>query len=344
MQVILKMMLAFVWLVLIPLLIGTFFERREEQGIIWGYLVKGYLFLFFSAEVMILPLIFLNCPFQVLVWCYGGLLVMMCGLGIWQKRYKKLFVWKKKRITQEDFFGIAAVLVILVQIFMVVFYTHLDADDAMYVGAATTAMESNTIFSVSPYTGCEYTKIESRYVLSPFPVFLAVVSQLSGGLHPAIMAHMLLPAVLFVLAYSVIYLLSKKWFKDNTEAQGIFVLCVAILNWFSAYSVYNAGMFQMVRIWQGKAVLAAVLIPLLYYLAEPMLTVEKMNGMNWVLLLFTNVSCCLVSSMGIILSPLVLGIMDVIGFVKHRNIKQFVVNGLCCVPSLILGVVYIWIR
>ena len=43
-------------------------------------------------------------------------------------------------------------------------------------------VQTDTIFEVIPYTGLKYYGLASRYVLSPFPVFLAVVSQLSAGL------------------------------------------------------------------------------------------------------------------------------------------------------------------
>ena len=43
-------------------------------------------------------------------------------------------------------------------------------------------VQTDTIFEVIPYTGLKYYGLPSRYVLSPFPVFLAVVSQLSMGL------------------------------------------------------------------------------------------------------------------------------------------------------------------
>ena len=92
---------------------------------------------------------------------------------------------------------ILALALILLQMYVVVRYAHMDADDSFYVGTAVTDIHTDTIFSISPYTGYAYTKIPSRYILSPFPVFLAVVSQLCGELHPAIMAHTVFPPVFF---------------------------------------------------------------------------------------------------------------------------------------------------
>lgn len=94
---------------------------------------------------------------------------------------------------------------------------HADADDCFYVGAATTDVYTDTIFEVNPYTGREYVALPRRYVLSPFPVFLAVVSQLSGGLHPSIMAHVFFPLIFLPIAYMVQYCLAGKWFRNDKK-------------------------------------------------------------------------------------------------------------------------------
>lgn len=344
MDVLLKAGLAAVWLILFPAVIGSVFECRKETFSAAGCFVKGYLVMFTLAEILILPMIYINGSFRTLTWIYGGILCLIFGVAVFKLIKRKSDIWKNWKCIKISLFGIAAIVVIAVQIFMVMYYAHMDADDAVYVGAATTAIYTDEIYSISTYTGYPYAKIPSRYILSPFPIFLAIVSQLSGGLHPAIMAHTFLAAVLLILAYAVMFFLAKKWFEGRNEAQEIFVLCVAVINWFSAYSVYNTGMFQMIRLWQGKAVLAAVMIPLMYYLAESLLLSEHKESGNWLLLFMANMSCCLISSMGIMLSPLVIGAVSLIGLLKHRNLKRLFYSILCCIPSGILGIVYIFMK
>ena len=159
-----------------------------------------------------------------------------------------------------------AVLVIVLQVLMCAAMAHMDADDCFYVAAATTDVHTDSIFAVDPYTGCEYRVLPRRYVLSPFPVFLAVASRLSGGMHPAVMAHMVFPVIFLPMAYMVQYCLAEKMFSGERKAKDIYLLLTACICSFSGYSVYNTGNFQMVRIWQGKAVLASVLLPYLLYL------------------------------------------------------------------------------
>ena len=258
-----KGILAVFWLILVPVAVGRLPFVKRRQPLLAERFVSGYLILFSIMELLTLPMTFLKTPLHVLVISYGIIALLLAAGGIFAT------VKQRDKIRIKDIFGTeniylwAVMLLILAQIAMCVFLAHMDADDAFYVAQATTDVQTDTIFEVIPYTGLKYYGLPSRYVLSPFPVFLAVVSQLSMGLHPAIMAHMIFPAVFLLAVYCVQYLLGKKWFADDRRGQGMYLFLVACIASFSAYSVYNAGSFQMVRLWQGKAVLASVFLPLL---------------------------------------------------------------------------------
>lgn len=340
-----KGILATVWLLILPTASGAVFIRKKNIYTFGECFLAGYLFLFAASEIMILPMLFARLPLHFLVIVYAIVQVTVAAMGGWQiyKRRQKILKVDWKGIKKSSLFLWIAVIIIGIQIYFVTRYAHMDADDSFYVGVASTAVYTDTIFSVNPYTGSIIHSLPSRYVLSPFPVFLAVVSQLCAGLHPAIMAHMIFPAVFFLMAYLVVFLISKKWFGRDKSAQGIFLIIVATLNWFSAYSVYNTGNFQMVRIWQGKALLAAAFLPITFHLCQSIM-LEKKSEYSWLLLGMANLGCCLLSSMGIILAPLVIGCFLPVSLVRFRDIKRVFAGVLCCVPSVCLGIVYLFIK
>ena len=100
-----------------------------------------------------------------------------------------------------SFVGWGNLLFVFGQAYVYIRYLHIDEDDAFYVGAASTAVATDTIFSINPYTGAEYAKLPSRYVLSPFFSFTAFLSKISH-VHPAVTAHVVLAAVLILTSYS----------------------------------------------------------------------------------------------------------------------------------------------
>ena len=252
------------------------------------------------------------------------------------------FMGNGEKTGKMSFYFVVAAILILLQLVAASFLAHMDADDAFYVATATTSVHTDTVFSINPYTGYSYTRLPSRYVLSPFPIFLAVISSLVG-LHPAIVAHVIFPVVFIFMAYLVLYQYAKRWFPEDEHARGIFMIFCAVLIWFSAYSVYNSENFQMIRIWQGKACLASVFLPLLLYLGIGII-LEKEQEYSWLLLLLADISCCLLSSMGIILACMMLVILLIMGLVRFHSLQKAACTALCCLPSLLLGLVYIMIR
>ena len=301
MQMLIKLVLAGIWLVLVPTAAGALLAKRKKDYTLGESFLTGILLMFGVAEILILP-----------------------------ATYRKMSLH----------FVTAAFAVILVQIVIAVLYAHMDADDSFYVGTATTSVYTDSIFQIDPYSGIAYNRLPKRYVLSPFPILLAVISQLSGGLHPAVMAHVIYPAVFFAAAYLVYHQMGKMFFPEEKRKQGIFLFFCAVLIWFSGFSVYTAGNFQLIRIWQGKAVLASVILPFLIYLGLHAVLNEQ-PAYSWFILALTNLAACHVSSMGIMLSPIVMGVFILVDLCRDRNLRRMFIEIACCFPALILGLVYL---
>lgn len=342
MEIVIKGILALFWLAVVPTAAGIPFAGKKHPSFS-GFFLSGYLLLFSVMEILSLFMIYWKAPLHLLTAVYGcvGVGLAIFGLFYLKRNKDKLFAAAEKKERPSAYFWMAAA-VILVQVAMCALLAHMDADDCFYVGTATTDVYTDTIFRVNPYRGSDYFAIPKRYILSPFPAFLAVISQLSAGLHPAIMAHVVFPVIFLPMAYMVQILLAQKWFPESRKARDIYLLLAACLCSFSGYSVYNAGNFQMVRIWQGKAVLAAILIPLLIWSCISLLLEKESEG-SWHLLVWANISCCLVSSMGIILAPLLTGCFLLLSLVLRRDWRRVAKGILCCLPSIVFGVIYILI-
>ena len=342
MEIAVKGILAVFWLVLVPIAVGRLPFIKGRQPLLLERFLVGYLILFSLMEILALPMIFLKMPLHVLTISYGAAILLLAAGGIFVTVRQKDRFCRPDTSWKENICLWLAMILILAQIAMCVLLAHMDADDAFYVAQATSGVQTDTIFEIIPYTGQKYYGIASRYILSPFPVFLAVVSNLSGGLHPAIMAHMIYPAVFLPFVYGIQYLLGQKWFPDDRQAQGMYLFFAACISSFSAYSVYNSGSFQMVRLWQGKALLASALLPFLFYICQSVLFSKKAEY-PWMLLAMADLSCCLLSSMGIILGTLMIGIFLLLCLVFRRDWKAFLKGLACCIPSMVLGVFYILI-
>ena len=198
-----KGILAVIWLLVVPCLAGGFYFRREKRTC-GEYLLAGYTLLFAITELLSLTMIFTKQPLHLLTVTYGAVAGVLAFLGVWslyKKRQKETgegagtYCGRRIEATGISPELVVAGILILFQLVVVVLYAHMDEDDAFYVGTATTAVETDSLYAYNPYTGAAYNVLPSRYILSPFPAFLAVTSRLCGGLHPAIVAHTVFPAV-----------------------------------------------------------------------------------------------------------------------------------------------------
>lgn len=336
----------FVMLMVIPEIVGmlyTAFLPEERKGMLLNW-AAGFVILWGVFEVIALPLIFLKKSLDFLCIVYGGAGVLLMAAALWKARGDLIPTIKKaaRSIKDISLLGWGNIILILGQAYIYVKYMHLNDDDAFYVGAIVTSVSTNTIFSVNPYTGMEYTSFPARYVLSPFFSFCAFISRISG-VHPAVTAHVVLAGVLIVLSYTVYKLLGKKLFIGDSKFAEYFLFFVITVTLFSGYTVYTQGNFSLVRIWQGKAVFCAVLVPMIWYMMLHIYS-EQAGAADWCLLCLLMSASCMVSSMGIMLGAIILGICGIIAVIRDRDIKKFFYTLLCCIPNLICAGIYICIR
>lgn len=337
---ILQILLALFWILLIPSLMGIVILRKEQQYTILDSLVGGYLIMLATGEIITLPMIYLNFSLTILTCAMALIFLFFAAFGILLVVMKKRTIVSIFRKEAPSIFLILAILIILAQLVTVILMANTDADDSFYVATATTGVYTNTIFSINPYTGVAYAKLPLRYVLSQFPTFLAVVSKLCLDLHPAIIAHSVFAPVFIVFAYVVHGLLAQKWFPDNKHGRGLYLFFVASLLCYSAFSVYNAGIFELTRIWQGKGFLAAAFLPFLFLLNLDFYDPDQQRY-RWFWLFLTDLSCCYLSSMGVILAISVTAILGLIEMIRSHKPARPGIAILCMLPSLILGVIYV---
>lgn len=194
------------------------------------------------AQLLILPGIFRKLSLHLVTLLFAIVMGLCAAYGLYgfagsAGSYGKRL---RKSIPEISPWMWIAAGVILVQIGVCVYYAHMDADDAFYVATATTSVHTDSIFAYNPYSGVEYAVLPRRYVLSPFPVLLAVISQLSGGLHPAVTAHTIYPVVFLLAAYLVYHQFGRTVVCGKKKRAGVvsaFLCCDHLV--FRIFCIYG---------------------------------------------------------------------------------------------------------
>ena len=327
----------------VPLLVGMLYNKFVTKKItkILPNWVSGFVLCLGYYQLLVLPSILFKLSLTMLsaIYIVSVLMVSVASVFINRTVIKDVVQHFIKTIKQTPTIVVLPAVLIVFQVYMYTAYVHTDADDAFFVGTATTAVETNTLFQYDAYTGEVYKSYPMRYVLSPFPIFVATLSQVSG-IHPAIMSHTVLPGLLLLVSYGVYALLGKELFQGDRKKNALFLFFVGIVATFLHTSIYTQNSFMLLRIWQGKALLVAMLLPFVFYMEYKLIT-GKWKEREWFLILFAMLACCLVSTTGIMLGAIMVGIMGILNAICKKNIKYLLKPVLCCIPNLVLAVIYL---
>lgn len=338
-----KIILVWAVTVIAACLTGMLYTKAagEKRNTLALNLMAGILMLWAVFQLMAVPCIFMKISFSVFTRVYTGVIVLLCLLSVILNRKSILFSWKDRieGILKSPKIMAVVVMILLLQMFMYVRYVHVDGDDAFYVATAVTTESTDTMYQVNPYTGEAYKSFPMRYVMSPFPVFISYLARVFQ-VHPTIMAHTILPVILVTAGFCVLCLLGQALFPEDRKKATLFVMFCQVIQLFSGFNVYQPGMFYLIRIWQGKAVLAAVLLPFCFYIGKKLMG-KNMKTADWLLTASLMLSCSMVSSMGIMLGAISMGILGIIAAFYQKSPGILIKTALCCIPNVVYALIYV---
>ena len=359
----------------LPFIVGQVFRSRS---ISFTYLC-GQIILWAAFQIIAVPMVYYRADFSTLFWAYTGIVIVLTGFGIYtlmkghhKVRKRRARAWWKRLSP----FLIIAFLVIGYQMFIYIFGMHLDEDDARWIAEANDALIKNRMLLHNPATGEYIGRFVGEMikdVFSPWSMYLAWLSRMTT-IKAVVIAHTVYPPVLLGLSYSAYYEIGSQLFKEKQE-RGILLLMVSVINLFMAGNAYTQSVFTLTRIWQGKAVVAAVMIPSILSIILRIQAPD--NGMlskykqikqrsrktavvqsgefknrntvslkDWLLLFVTGMACCLFSGMGIAIGLIMIAIYGAYVVVKGLIVspksswKQIPLWLLSLAPSIIFSIGY----
>lgn len=349
-MIVLKMIISILVLLIIPELIGLLilrFTKEDKNNLIFAF-VLGYLIEFAIAQILTVPMILFEVPFSILLITYTSILGVLSIISFIINiiRIKEILEYTLKTIKElPKLLTILVIIIIGIQLYGFIAYTHLDDDDSFYVGTATTTIETNSLFKYSGSTGLEEgEQFALRYRLGPFPVYAAIVSKLIN-IHPTIVSHVVFPCIFVPIVYFIYLLLANELFKKDKKQVMLFLLILNIIFIWGGYSGRTNFAFFFFRIWQGKAVLANIIIPMAWFL---MIRAEK-NGFKFIdflLFLILNFAGTFTTTMGIALTPIVIMVLwflyEIYAIISKefkfsKSLKNMCVCLGSCIPCIICG-------
>lgn len=359
MNILLKMVIAIICFFVVPELLGLLPLRiiKKEKNNFLLALVLGYIIEFAICQIFAVPYIYMEKTLTELVATVStvSLILSLISFILSVIRIKEIFKSILEWIKEiPKVLSIIFLILLVMQIYGYIGYAHIDDDDYYYVGTSTVSVQTDTLYKYSAATGAENEEnMAIRYRIGPFPLYSAIISKIID-IHPAIVSHVIIPIIFVPLVYLVFMGIANELFEKDKKSVCYFLIILCIFNIFGNYSIRTRSTFLLIRLWQGKAILANLMIPLVIYL---FIKAKKEDfKFNYLLLIFiTILAGNFTTTMGIALPPLTLMLMSIVSeankLLKKEDgnkrfleiTKNFVKCLGCCIPSIFYGILYFFV-
>lgn len=319
-------------LLLIPLLLwlicymfGSILTWKRESTV-FERLILGLIGFMALFQLVALPFMYYEACFTPLyVLSVSFIVVVICVFIVFCVRKKiknnfikrRLFLYEQRTKTKVLLWA-GIVSLIIFQIFCILYFQHSDGDDAYYLAQTNTVLETNYLMNIEPTTGIDAFEQMAAYKLVGHEVLLAVIAKLFH-VNVAFLCHMVFPIFMIPLHYVIVYELAK---TIKYKYKELFVLLSAFINLFACISGASAGAFLSDRIWQGKAILVSILLPVLLLKFGEIYESRKVSKWSiFTLILILWAGFCS-TSVGLYLIPIAYFMYTATFFFTYKDIKN----------------------
>lgn len=338
------------WLVLLPVCVGGVFFSHKEAWSLGGLWFKGQFLLWAVFQVMTVPFIIAERNIRELQPLYvrGGLILGLFGLvcivfRMWTTVHKgtgsAMPLWTKEHKVMAIIFA----LLWLVQMFMMVFAAVNDGDDAYYMAVAETADYSGVMYVANVYA-FGATELNYRYILAPFPIWIAFLARISG-VHTLTIGHIVLGIVLVTMSYVLYAHMGKVLFGEDRRKRLQMLILVAILFIWGNTSSHTAESFLLLRSRQGKALVAGIVFPAMIYLllklGRALEKKERITCRDYLLGMAIILTGCLGSTLGGALVILLWGSALLFLTIGYRKWSLLPFGIFSAMPGLVYTMLYL---
>lgn len=285
-MIILRAFLLALFLFIFPVMIGMSWTKilpKKNWCRIFACFPVGLFVELAIFQLIVVPMAFLHLPFTLMCWIFAGVVVVYSIWSVVGCAKRPPFKIRVPHLTKWELFY----LIVFLGLLCLQMYngftrdtTYWSYDDATYVTYAADTIRYNAVQTINPNTGIAQAFNAQRAMQTSlyFPSFLTLISSIPV----TVMERTILETFNILLAYTVYAYMASVIYK-NAENGLIFLIILCFIFIYGWYSQYSVTFRLLGPNYQGKAVLAASCLPLLFTLFIQML--EKKYLVKYGLLL-----------------------------------------------------------
>ncbi len=236
---------------------------------------------------------------------------------------------------------LAFLLILLAQTYYGFFFqtNRWSYDDYDYVVNSQDILSSDTLSYVNHVTG-EMPFLSEKRAVSSWPAYISYLAKVSG-FEVTTICHSILPVILLFVAYVVIFYVATFLFFEF-ENQLIFMLLASVSYIYGLYSHYSYTFRLLGAIWQGKAVLAVIILPFLTLFLFDIYKDPKQYR-EYCSVAVLSLAGCSLTAMAAFIVGLAVVLVWIVMCVFHRRIVGLRYLAMSLLGPLFLSVYYVLI-
>lgn len=343
---------AFLICIIVPILVGDLFIPHEA---FFSRFIMGILATLAVSQVLFLPFIIYQHHFTPYYWAYILIIGVLCVISV-VKRHKSYhqrlisFLNVKENIGEINIWMVLAIVLIGVQVIRVaVGHFFVYADNAHYIPVINDLIETDKDYYLDFILGAPGAHETSiKYLFTTYFPYLASISKLSG-LHPAILVQTLLPIILTVVLYVLVWQYGLFLFNEKKSSwMFVFFFCV-LVETAGGYDFTFAN-HAVSGIYFGKKIVFTILLPyIMLFIAKNTSLLENevtnLKRKDVLLLIVMIIGVCAPSLMGTGLAPIILFALGIVLAVRKKSLVPFFQMIVSMLPSLVflmMAVAYLY--
>ena len=345
--------LIFILLIIVTVLCGFLGEslglsvlRREEYSSS-SIFITGFILIAGLSEFLLIPGVLYNASVTAMTICWWAVFLILSLLGIirFRKDFKPFFnglFARMKTFAKSGFggvYGICAYGLIAVQLLGSILLVHYDDDDSFYVASVVSNIKDDHFMRIYTQTG-ESVDLTcwTSYLVNGWYDFLTVVSKCTG-IPGAVLMKTIVPVLMIALTYALYGCFARLIIKERAQRYLFLIFC-SLINVFANVSTHTASTILLMRMHQGKAIFANIIVPLVFCIFLRLWNEQKSAGL-YAFLFLINTAACFFSTSGLVFGAMLTGIIAVFFAISKKNLKSVLCAAVSVVPNLLFGVIYL---
>ncbi len=313
---------------------------KKEAPSVTKAVFTGFFLYYLLFAVFCIPVMLKWRPMSLLTRIWTGVILIICifSLVFCIRKYRVKLKGLSEYIRENRYSLLLIIALTAIEAFIIIYNYQFTLDAAYYVANVTTSLETDTLNIYDPYTGDWQDHFEMRYFFAVFPLNDAVMCDLFN-IHPLIWCKTTMTGTAVVLTNMVLYMTGKKLFDGNMAKNTLFIAFAAVMNFFFI-TIFTPSDFLVTRTYEGKCLLANVVLPGVFYIYINILEDAKSKE-NWLLLLLVCLGSPVLSSSSNMLLPAMIGLTILPLCIIKKDITIAFKSLVCMLPGIALMLMYV---